>query len=60
MKPVKLSSAPLTADQLRIAQLFAAMDGRRQRELMTFATRIAELFPRRAKPALRLVDGGMK
>jgi hypothetical protein len=58
MKPVTSEPAPLTADQLRFAQLYATTDDRSQGELMAFATGIAENFPRRAKPALHLVSGG--
>jgi len=47
----------LTADQLRIAMLFAAMDDRRQQEAITRMTRIATTHPRRPRPVLRLVVG---
>jgi hypothetical protein len=61
MMPVTSDPAPLTVDQLRIAQLYATMDVERQCYLMAHAADIAQLFPlRRAKPALHLVAGGVK
>jgi hypothetical protein len=60
MKPGTSEPAPLKADQLRIAQLYATMDDRSQGELLTFATLVAQEFPRRAKPTLHLVAGGVK
>lgn len=58
MKPIKPAPAPLTADQLRIAQLFAAMDDRRQYEALVKLTRMAQAHPRRAAPTLHLIAGG--
>jgi len=55
MKPVD-SAEPLTAAQLHIAQLFGAMDDRRQQEALVKLTRMAAVHPRRAKPTLRLVS----
>lgn len=59
MKPVTPQAAALTADQLRIAQWFAAMDARRQEEALVRMERIAATHPRRMKPALQLVVGGV-
>jgi hypothetical protein len=60
MKPTNTTPAALTANQLRIVQLFAAMDDRRQEEMLHFAAGVARTFPRRAAPQLRLVGGGAK
>jgi len=60
MKPVAPASAPLTAAQLRIAQLFSAMDDRRQQEALVRMTRIAATHPRHIRPELRLLVGGAK
>lgn len=62
MKRIPISPAPaiqLTDDQLRIAQLFANMDERRQQEAIVKMTRMAAAHPRRARPALHLVSGGV-
>ena len=59
MKSIPSTSVQLTADQLRIAQLFAAMDDRRQQEAIVRMARIAATHPRRAAPALRLIAGGV-
>ena len=60
MKPTKTTSAALTADQLHVVRLFAAMNDRRQKEMLLFAASVARTFPRRAAPQLRLVVGGAK
>jgi len=56
--PRPVPAAELTADQLRIAQLFAAMDARAQEGMMSMMLAMAEDFPRHTRPALRLVGGG--
>jgi hypothetical protein len=58
MKPVTSEPAPLTAKQLRIAQLYAMTDDESQCYLLAHAADIAQLSPRRTKPALHLVSGG--
>lgn len=60
MKSITSEPAPLTADQLRIAQLYATMDDETQQYLLMHAADIAEISPRRAKPTLHLVAGGAK
>ncbi|MYN45937.1 hypothetical protein GTP23_12850 [Pseudoduganella sp. FT93W] len=60
MKPLQPPSANLTASQIRIAELFGAMDDRRQAELMTFAILTVLDHPRRKKPTFRLIAGGAK
>lgn len=50
--------AELTADQLRIAQLFAAMDEEAQAPMLEMMEAMAASRPRRARPTLRLVGGG--
>jgi|GEM_PF-2127410 len=60
MKPVITTGTapPLTAEQMRVAQLFATLDDRRQQEAIVKLTRMAAMHPRRTKPALQLVVGG--
>ena len=55
MKPVASTSAPLTADQLRVAQYFGAMDDGAQEGMLRMMAAMAETCPRHSKPALRLV-----
>ena len=60
-RATKVTPAPasaLTADQLRLAQLFAALDDKAQASMLRFIAAMVESFPRHARPALRLVGGG--
>lgn len=61
-KPRSASKAPaapaLTADQLHVAKLFKSMDEKYQAALLPMIVEMAAKFPRRARPALRLVGGG--
>jgi hypothetical protein len=50
-------AAEFTAMQMRVAQLFAALDDRRQQEAIVKLTRMVATHPRHAAPALRLVGG---
>lgn len=50
-------AAPLTADQLRVAQLFATLTDQTQQAMLYMMAEMAKDFPRRARPALRLVGG---
>lgn len=62
-KPRAAKVAPasdLTADQLRIAQHFAAMSDEAQEAMLRMAAAMAERLPRRTRPMLRLVGGGVK
>lgn len=59
----KVTPAPapdLTADQLRIARYFAAMNDEAQETILRMMAEVAKRLPRRARPALRLVGGGAK
>lgn len=56
--PTVAPAVPLTATQLHVAHLFALMDDRRQKEMLRYAAAIAQAFPRRAPPVLRIVKGG--
>jgi len=53
-------AAALTADQLRAAQYFGAMDDGAQEAMLRMLAAMAESCPRRARPALHLVSGGAK
>ncbi|SFM64336.1 hypothetical protein [Rugamonas rubra] len=46
----------LTMQEQTLLLAYRTMDGRRQCELMSFATGVAEAFPRRAAPTLRLIS----
>lgn len=56
--PKPAPAAPLTADQLRVAQLFATLTDQTQQAMLYMMVEMAKDFPRRARPALRLVSGG--
>ena len=58
--PKPAPAAELTADQLRIAQLFASMEDDAQEGMMRMMVAMVESCPRRTRPALRLVSGGSK
>ncbi|USX25815.1 hypothetical protein NHH73_25095 [Oxalobacteraceae bacterium OTU3CINTB1] len=58
--PKPAPAAPLTADQLRVAQHFAAMDDRAQEGMLRMMAAMADSFPRHKRPTLRLVGGGAK
>ena len=60
MKRVPLTTVNLTKSELRFANLFSAMDDRRQAEMMALAERGAARHPRRVAPVLRLIDGSAK
>ena len=60
-KPRAVKTAPadnLTADQLRVAQLFAKLTDQTQQAMLSMMVEMAKDFPRHARPALRLVGGG--
>lgn len=57
-KPQAVPVAELTADQLRLAQLFAALDDKAQATMLRFIAGMVESFPRHKRPVLRLVGGG--
>jgi hypothetical protein len=46
MKPITSSTAPLTADQLRVAQLFASMDDETQQAMLAMMVAMAAARPR--------------
>lgn len=59
-RAAKVAPAPaaeLTTNQLRVAQLFGAMDEEYQAALLPMIVEMAAKFPRRARPELRLVGG---
>nr|WP_315400337.1 hypothetical protein [uncultured Duganella sp.] len=56
----QMPAAELTADQLRLAQLFAALDDKAQASMLRFIAAMVENFPRHKRPALRLVGGGAR
>lgn len=53
-------AAQLTAEQLRMVQIFATMDDECQEQALRICAAWAEIFPRRHAPALRLVVGGTR
>lgn len=62
-RATKVAPAPtpdFTADQLRVAQHFAAMNDEAQEAILRMMAEVAKRLPRRARPALRLVGGGAK
>lgn len=58
--PAPCSAPALTADQLRIAQLFAQVDAKTQQFAMRFLETHAERERVERRPALHLVSGGAK
>lgn len=56
-KPKPVPAAEFTAEQLRIARDFAAMDDRAQCLMLRRMETMARNYPRRTRPALRLVGG---
>lgn len=54
---IPAAPAKLNADQLRIAQYFAAMEDRFQGPMLEMMESMARDFPRHKRPALRLVGG---
>ena len=59
-RAAKVAPAPaveLTADQLRVAKLFAALTDQTQEAMLHMMTEMAKDFPRHKRPALRLVGG---
>ena len=55
----KPASAPeLTAEQLRVAKLFAELTDQTQEAMLHMMIEMAKDFPRHKRPALRLVGGG--
>jgi len=48
-------STPLTPEEAFVLASFRKMDQRRQREQTAIMVELARLFPRRTKPALRLI-----
>lgn len=57
MNPVTSTTPPLTADQLRVAELFAAMSVRSQREVLDYMTVIAAAFPLHPSHVFQLIGG---
>lgn len=53
-------AAALTAGQLRVAQLYAALTDETQEAMLNMMAGMVESFPRHKRPALRLVAGGAK
>ncbi|MEV4782107.1 hypothetical protein [Burkholderia sp. LMU1-1-1.1] len=53
-------SAELTANQLRAAQLFAALTDQTQEAMLHMMIEMAKDFPRHKRPVLRLIGGGSK
>lgn len=62
-RAAKMAPVPapdLTADQLRIAQHFAAINDEAQEAILQMMAEMAKRCPRHARPVLRLVGGGAK
>jgi hypothetical protein len=60
VKPVTSEPAPLTAKERDIVLAYRATDDEGQAHIAWSASYEAENYPRRAKPALQLVAGGVK
>ncbi len=54
------SAIVLTADEQRILLAFRTMNARRKRENLELLVSDAADYPERARPALRLVSGGVQ
>lgn len=55
--PKPVLAVELTANQLRVAQLFAALTDQTQEAMLDMMAAMAIDFPRHKRPALRLVGG---